>query len=101
MATSTTDSDDLLSTMTTTGPPALATIFTPPAWCSTELDAMVMSISCFPSSLAEYFDEGEFFSPGICPYGYTAACTELQNQAVETLSIDIEGGESAAYCCPR
>jgi hypothetical protein len=101
MAASTTDTDFLHSTTTITGPPALTTIFTPPSWCSTESDALAMSADCLPSSLDKYYSEGEFYSPGICPFGYTAACTLLLGQDVVTPSVDINGGENVAYCCPR
>jgi hypothetical protein len=101
MATSTTDTELLFSSTTSiTSAPALTTIFTPPSWCSTSSNALAIYEDCLPFSLMEYYDAGEFYSPGICPFGYTEACTTLLNQHFVTPSVDTEGGENAAYCCP-
>ncbi|KAF8860665.1 hypothetical protein BDZ45DRAFT_304603 [Acephala macrosclerotiorum] len=91
MSTSTSPS----STGTITSAPALTTTFTPAASCTndfyTNTESNWYSIGgplasqCFPSGWAS---TSQYFSPGICPDGYTQACSSLN------------GAETRATCCP-
>lgn len=99
---------------TTQGPviAALETTFTPPAACFTTLEAYIdrntvllvplgitatqTDSGCWPPGYAQFQStytgsaQG-YFSPGVCPSGFTSAC------AVAAAT----GPESAALCCPR
>lgn len=47
--------------------------------------------NCFPSSYD--ISPEKYYSPGICPQGYTAACTR-------TNPIQTTAAETALICCP-
>lgn len=100
--------------MTTTQRPviaALETIFTPPAACFTTLEAYIdrntvllvpLGITatqsyygCWPPGYQQFVvanlgTEQGYYSPGVCPSGFTSAC-----------AVTAAGPESAALCCPR
>jgi hypothetical protein len=83
--------------------PPLTTVFTPPAPC---LNVLVVSPytdytlvylphddSCFPVKP----ETVGFYSPGICPSGYTCACS--LDTGFQDWTLD--PGESGRRCCPR
>lgn len=53
---------------------------------------IILESACFP--LAWEPNPFQYFSPGICPYGYTAGCTS-------TISTEFELTETGAQCCPN
>ncbi|KAK8009862.1 hypothetical protein PG990_008827 [Apiospora arundinis] len=86
----------------------LTTIFTAPLSCSQSALFMRDDFDCAGSTsilrgpmdtapaahcFPPLFDErpGAYYSPGICPNGYTAACTSINTQAAETILT----------CCPE
>lgn len=88
---------------------ALTTTFTPPTGCFTSLEAYLdrdtvllvplgitapptAFFSCFPQSYTVAGSAGAYYSPGVCPRGFTSACA---------ISSSTLPGESAALCCPR
>ncbi|CZR64316.1 uncharacterized protein PAC_14214 [Phialocephala subalpina] len=83
------------SAVTITSASPLTTTFTPAASCTnnfyTNTESNWYSIGgplasqCFPSGWAS---TSQYFSPGICPDGYTQACSALN------------GAETRATCCP-
>ncbi|KAH6714058.1 hypothetical protein BKA61DRAFT_55400 [Leptodontidium sp. MPI-SDFR-AT-0119] len=91
-------------------PPALTTTFTPSPSCLSYLYAtsgtnnnnqpyVVVNLgpptdysTCFPSGWAT--NSMSYFSPGICPYGYTSACSTLG------FLPTITSGETTVICCP-
>jgi hypothetical protein len=103
--------------MTAWPPIPLTTTFTPPSNClgqydldlytssSTPLRPVIhapfplYTKSCFPSSYVELVWDGYayFYSPGVCPSGYTSACTPY----LLSIPVAIASGETAAQCCPR
>ncbi|KAK0706620.1 hypothetical protein B0T26DRAFT_654838 [Lasiosphaeria miniovina] len=92
--------------MTVIGP--LTTTFRQPASCTTTAPQIYQvfaddksynftqgplfpaSSSCFPSGYNA--SPTNYYSPGFCPYGYTAACSSLNQVKTET--------ETAVICCP-
>lgn len=92
---------DIIMT-TNLGP--LTTIFTPPASClSTITSASLAGFfvghfsagneNCYPpSTTTNYFATSYFYSPGICPSGYSAACTWP--------SSAFSAATTASLCCP-
>jgi hypothetical protein len=96
---------------------ALTTIFTPPPSCSQSLTAKVFyktttkvnlslffvtESSCLPESYLEsaYTRGAGYYSPGICPKGYTSACS-LNSIYVTSGVPPMAPGETAWQCCPR
>jgi len=92
---------ETLPSVEMTKPVPLTTIFTPTASCLSsifqedERYAVLGSPNnpevCFPSGWA--VGSANYFSPGLCPSGYTAACSSLNtlpNTAIETV----------VTCCP-
>jgi len=81
----------------------LTTIFTPPAGCVTpiQFSHQLTSTSCAPPFLSPVWYNAGFYSPGVCPSGYTIGCPA----ATFTESIFSERshtpGESAYNCVPR
>lgn len=69
-----------LSTSTTRGAGPLTTVFTMPDFCQqpwwTYVDAPAVSSSvCMPGNWVDYYGNRRgFYSPGICPQGYTEGC---------------------------
>jgi hypothetical protein len=56
--------------------------------------------SCFPSDfslLTGVTGVATYYSPGICPYGYTHNASTI----VSTPSSDLRSGERTALCCPK
>lgn len=90
---------------------ALTTIFTPPASCSDVITLIITSgstaawkgvddgrgdASCGPPSyLSMGIPDWTYYSPGICPHGWTSA-----TRSGET-SPSTVGLETTAMCCPR
>jgi hypothetical protein len=89
---------------TTTAVPALTTTFTPPASCLSTVYSYGGSpdahwdelgpadvLNCLPP--AYQTTPGFFYSPGVCPEGYSQACSSVV--AIGSLT------ETRATCCPR
>ncbi|KAK7962389.1 uncharacterized protein PG986_003214 [Apiospora aurea] len=89
----------------------LTTVFTTPdfcasaRWSATDVPALSSSI-CMPPEFNKYYEyKYGFYSPGICPMGYTEGCA-----FPKTLARTINGtpffggtllaGETARICCP-
>ncbi|GAB1320000.1 Mid2 domain-containing protein [Madurella fahalii] len=83
----------------------LTTVFTPPADCASSTGIHVVGCGdrcawwaegplgaahCYPTSYNPSLNH--YYSPGICPSGYTAACTSLRSIAQVT--------ETIQTCCP-
>lgn len=83
---------------------AVTTIFTPPHFCggyvddSSWLTGPSSLSSCLPGFTlgAGWYDEA-YFSPAICPSGYTVDCTRWDDDQGPSLIP----GETAVICCPR
>ncbi|KAE9377936.1 hypothetical protein N431DRAFT_461505 [Stipitochalara longipes BDJ] len=80
---------------------ALTTTFTPAPSCTTDLYTVTSgtyySIGGPSASISQCFPSGwqslsQYFSPGVCPQGYTQACSDLSGSDVVT--------ETRATCCP-
>jgi hypothetical protein len=110
----------ITSTVTRCSPtvPAVTTVFTPPSWCR---DAIVETYgirgdflglsslaSCYPGP-PMLSDSGEwsqyldylyypYYSPAICPSGYSVACSRLYDGG--SLDPLPKASETAALCCP-
>lgn len=84
---------------------SLTTTFTPPSACSSDFSRIyfvssdngwyfaqgpVSLGSCFPSGFGG--QESEFYSPGLCPSGYSTACSRLNHIGSVT--------ETIFTCCP-
>lgn len=92
---------------TTTLPPALTTTFSPSPFCTVDiyrinatetegwyfdhLGPLASTSACFPSGWAP--DSSVYFSPAVCPSGYTIACSSLLSLGSVT--------ETRATCCPQ
>ena len=93
--------------MTALGP--LTTIFRAPSSCTTTTPQIYQiwtgkesryeqgplftsGSNCFPSGYNPLSDN--YYSPGFCPHGYTAACTRTGSQRTATQT------ETALICCP-
>lgn len=85
----------------------LMTLFTTPdfcapsAWTDHETPALSNSI-CMPNGWKEYWNyKAGFYSPAVCPWGFTRACTIPESVAS---GIDLGGsltsGETGHICCP-
>ncbi|KAK6820648.1 hypothetical protein PG995_003700 [Apiospora arundinis] len=89
----------------------LTTIFTTPDFCApfrwshTDVPALSSSI-CMPPDFNKYHDyKYGFYSPGICPMGYTVGCPFPTKLAGKTNGTPFFGGpliasETAQICCP-
>jgi len=78
----------------------LTTVLNPPAGCPYALDeAQIEFTSSYWENYSTYAPENapfypQVYSPGICPQGYTPACTNF-------LATDINAEETTFACCPR
>ncbi|RYP29462.1 hypothetical protein DL767_006731 [Monosporascus sp. MG133] len=85
---------------------ALTTTFTPPAACATSTGLYLVgcgedcsyhakgpleTTTCYPSAYDPHISSG-YYSPGICPSGYTEACSRAESVGTVT--------EWAYTCCP-
>ncbi|RYO83159.1 hypothetical protein DL764_009499 [Monosporascus ibericus] len=85
---------------------ALTTTFTPPAACATSTGLYLVdcgedcsyhakgpleTTSCYPDDYDPQISSG-YYSPGICPSGYTEACSRAESMGTAT--------EWAYTCCP-
>jgi hypothetical protein len=75
---------------------SLTTIFTPPCDIATVEDWS--GTSCYPRGWSDYwFGNTGYYSPAICPSGYTIACSRYATAQ----GPDVEPTETAALCAPR
>ena len=75
---------------------ALTTVFTPPPGCSTSSAA-----SCFPTLWDQSVVAAShlrYYSPGICPSGYSSACNTYHTSLHGPSPLP---SETAAICCKR
>lgn len=94
--------------------PALPTTFTPASSCLSNTNIWLVyhdnKFNCFSSYACPYYflqgpldtsdclppnyedSEDTFYSPGICPSGYTSACTSAQSLGTYAVTVQI--------CCP-
>ncbi|KAF0319870.1 cg16707-like protein [Colletotrichum asianum] len=93
------------------GAAPLTTVFTTPDFCAslywtnTETPPL-SSIVCMPTSWKQAFDYSwGYYSPGICPMGYTEGCAfptslALSKDGNVRLGGSVVSGETARLCCP-
>lgn len=74
----------------------LTTVFTHDLGCRPPLEDLASS-ACWPSLYYRVWDNGGFFSPGICPSSYTVGCTG----SGYLNGVVIQAGETAGICIPR
>jgi hypothetical protein len=82
-------------------PVVLTTVFTAPLLC-TLLSRRYYEIGCLPSSRGSGYFQTNYFSPGICPLGWTPACerpTTVYSKSIPYGS-GLLAGETATICCP-
>ncbi|EPS38985.1 hypothetical protein H072_7242 [Dactylellina haptotyla CBS 200.50] len=77
----------------------LTTIWTPPAGCDriVTFQSRGANDGCAPPQYEQIWYNNGYYSPGICPSGYTVGCT-AQGQTVNFETINAE--ETAALCVP-
>jgi hypothetical protein len=95
-----TTTDTSGGTSTSYTQPALTTLFTPAPSCFDSPTAFVVEdINCLPEDYyVSVADDWQYYSPGICPTGYTAACTKLVGES--RIIPQLLPSETAVYCCP-
>jgi hypothetical protein len=99
--------------MSTSSPPPLTTLFVPPNSCFTDVywysftsgqspqpggtefmnGVHYLGLPGYSNCLPTNWAPSSYYSPGICPGGYTIACSSINS--IETLT------ETVATCCPR
>ena len=93
-----------MATPTHEWPPAgpLTTIFTPSnEYCTTGPYKYLTSI-CMPTSWELYSSLNRgYYSPGICPSGYTSACPRPGGNPSAIYGPPMIPSETAIICCPR
>src|SRR5277367_986586 len=103
----------ILGPMSLSSPPPLTTLFVPPNSCFTDVywysytsgespqpdgptflagDVFYFGLPGNPNCLPTSWEPSSYYSPGICPGGYTIACSSFSS--VETVT------ETIATCCP-
>ncbi|KAK1585070.1 uncharacterized protein LY79DRAFT_591758 [Colletotrichum navitas] len=94
------------------GAAPLTTVFTTPDFCNSKywtntLTPPLSSVVCMPPSWHQLFDYSwGFYSPGICPAGYTEGCAFPTSLAFTSSNGDIGlggpviAGETPRLCCP-
>ncbi|KAF1984171.1 hypothetical protein K402DRAFT_406153 [Aulographum hederae CBS 113979] len=82
----------------TTPAAPLTTVFTRPGYCGSTDFA---SSTCMPPGWDDYWrgDVG-YYSPGICPEGYYAACDRPTTGSFVPYGPELEPSETATICCP-
>ncbi|KAL2888834.1 drug transporter [Ceratocystis lukuohia] len=76
----------------------LTTVFTPP--CGAVIMAAQMETpECVAPGMSSVWRNGGFYSPGVCPSGYTTNCVRSEKRDGEL--IPIRPGETAAMCVPQ
>ncbi|KAK1978099.1 hypothetical protein LZ30DRAFT_546296, partial [Colletotrichum cereale] len=90
----------------------LTTVFTTPDFCNSAywtdtLTPPLSSVVCMPTSWHQVYDYGwGFYSPAICPSGYTEGCafpTSLASKGADGnvgLGGPVIAGETPRLCCP-
>jgi len=76
----------------------LTTIFRPPPGCRFPLEELAAP-KCWPPSRENVWDEGGFYSPGLCPSEYTVGCTVTAGEKLN--GVFIRANETAGICVPR
>ncbi|KAK8011428.1 hypothetical protein PG990_010393 [Apiospora arundinis] len=108
----TTPTDDLPTTPPSRGAGPLTTVFTMPDFCHTPwwtfpATPAVSSSVCMPGNWVDYYgNRSGFYSPGICPQGYTEGCylptsaARFSEDGKPWNGGSILAGETARICCP-
>ncbi|KAF2458213.1 hypothetical protein BDY21DRAFT_215435 [Lineolata rhizophorae] len=81
---------------------ALTDIFTMPSYCN-GITTPFWTFACMPpnySSVYWFGPEAGYYSPGICPSGYTSACTRPPDSSGIEYGPPVIAGETAHICCP-
>ncbi|KAF4536560.1 Cg16707-like protein [Lasiodiplodia theobromae] len=96
-----------VSTIKPGGAGPLTTVFTTPDFCAanawTDVGTPALSSSiCMPNGFTEYWNyKAGFFSPGICPLGFTRGCSIPADLATGiSLGGPLSSGETGQICCP-
>ncbi|EFQ32440.1 hypothetical protein CGRA01v4_05862 [Colletotrichum graminicola] len=94
------------------GAAPLTTVFTTPDFCNSKywtdtITPPLSSVVCMPPSWHQLFDYSwGFYSPGICPTGYTEGCAFPTSLAFTSSNGDmglggpVIAGETPRLCCP-
>ncbi|KAF9871492.1 hypothetical protein CkaCkLH20_11139 [Colletotrichum karsti] len=109
MATTATPTNNPLTTQRGAAP--LTTVFTTPDFCkelywTDTVTPPLSSVVCMPTSWKQVFDyQWGYYSPGICPSGYTEGCsfpTSLASSKDGNVRLggSVIAGETARLCCP-
>ncbi|KAF6832419.1 hypothetical protein CMUS01_06945 [Colletotrichum musicola] len=107
--TTTTETNNPLTTQRGGSP--LTTVFTTPDFCkelywTDKATPPLSSIVCMPTSWKQVYDyQWGYYSPGICPMGYTEGCafpTSLASSKDGNVRLGgpVIEGETARLCCP-
>lgn len=81
----------------------LTTIFTQPPGCSFPIpySYQTTSTTCGPPEFLSVWYSNGFYSPGICPSGYSIGCTNTVTGFQRPSDFLVTPGESAYWCVPR
>jgi hypothetical protein len=71
----------------------------PPRNCPPIVRKEAVTNSCGPPEMLSVWKYGGYYSPAICPEGYTTACTRFQPD--EYHMYPIEQSQTVASCVPR
>jgi hypothetical protein len=81
----------------------LVTQFIPPPDCVSvfpfRIESLGTSATCYPPDFAAIWAGYGYYSPGLCPEGYTAGCTVTADGFVS--DYNVQPDESAYWCVPR
>ncbi|KAL1893386.1 hypothetical protein Cpir12675_004169 [Ceratocystis pirilliformis] len=76
----------------------MTTVFTPP--CGAVIMAAQMETpECVAPGMSSVWRNGGFYSPGVCPSGYTTNCVRSEKRDGELIPVRPE--ETAAMCVPH
>lgn len=78
----------------------LTTAFTIPLGCRYPLEDPDLG-RCQPDQFPVLWYGDGFYSPGICPSGYTIGCTAGKSSTPVLNGVVVEAEETAAICVPR
>ncbi|KAL5612283.1 uncharacterized protein BROUX77_002439 [Berkeleyomyces rouxiae] len=76
----------------------LTTVFTPPCG-AVIMETQMQSPECLVPGMFSVWKNGGFYSPGVCPSGYTTNCVRSETRQGEL--IPLRPGETMAMCVPQ
>src|SRR5579871_2113197 len=99
-ASSTTNSSTSLYHNGTSPAAPLTTVYTPAVSCQT-ITTWYYKDECMPTNWRIFWDgpQAGYYSPAICPSGYTPACLR-PDPSTANYGPPLEMGETARICCP-